>query len=459
MCGIVGGPGAVDRGAVERLRHRGPDAIGTYQGSRYWLGHTRLSILDVGERSNQPFRRGDLVLAYNGELWNYRALRAELILAGESFVTSGDTEVVAAALARWSEAALPRFEGMFALAWTSDGGASVTVARDRFGEVPLHLDAGSQRFASELKALPGTSAAWVEPGSLVRLEDGTATARAWYRLRSARAGGSPPGDIREALRFGVAEREVSDVGFCVLLSGGIDSSAIAFHVAEHHPGVPAYLAVGGGKNADERAAREVAERFGLELRTVKVPAPTSEDLAAVVRAIEMPHKAQVEIAWACLHLARAMRADGQRVTFSGEGSDELWASYGSPHSASSFHGIAKHGWFGYRRRIFHEQHRKNFARCNKVFMTEGVECRLPFLSTRLVELALCLPESAVKTARRPKLILERAYGDVLPEVVLTRQKMTFQEGAGLTAACAAAVADPVRYYRAEFASAYKGVRP
>lgn len=455
MCGIIGGPGLVDAAAVQALAHRGPDASGTWQGSHFWLGHTRLSILDVGPRSNQPFVRGDLVLVYNGELWNYRALRAELTAAGARFTTTGDTEVVAAALERWGESALPRFEGMFALAWTTDGGASVTLARDRFGEVPLHLDPGRQRFASEMKALPRGGAGWVEPGHLVRL---TATrapvAERWYHPRSRYSSGPPAVAMRQAVAAGVREREVSDVGFCVLLSGGLDSTVIAHHL--HEGGarrLAAYTAVGEGKSADERAARVVAERYGFDLHTVPVPAPSAADLREVVRLIEMPHKAQVEIGWACLHLARAMRAHGHRVTFSGEGSDELWASYGM-----SYHGIKTEGWFAHRRRLFHDQHRKNFARCNKIFMAAGVECRLPFLSTPLVELALSLPEAMVRTKARPKLILESGHRD-LPELVLRRQKMTFQDGAGLQAACAAAVADPARYYRAEFTAAYPGAKP
>lgn len=453
MCGVVGGFGLADARAVERLAHRGPDASGVWQGSRYWLGHTRLSILDVGPRSDQPFARGDVVLSYNGELWNYRILRAELAALGETFATTGDTEVVAAALGRWGEAALPRFEGMFALAWTTDSGATLTLARDRFGETPLHLDPGRQRFASELKALPGPGAIWLEPGTLARLEPDRVTVRPWYQLRGGHPWQSAPAAVRAALDLGVREREESDVGFCVLLSGGLDSSIITHHLARRRRDVVAYTAVGTRASADERAAREVAEREGVELRLVRVPDPTAADLAAVVRAIEMPHKAQIEIGWACLHLARAMAADGQRVTFSGEGSDELWASYGM-----SYHGIQQRGWFDYRRRLFRDQHRKNFARCNKIFMAAGVECRLPFLSTGLVELALSLPERDVRSKARPKLILERAYADELPERVLTRTKMTFQDGAGLQAACARAVADPKRFYGAEFSAAYPGVK-
>src|SRR4029077_12074947 len=114
---------------------------------------TRLAILDLDPRSSQPFTTGEVRLVFNGEMWNYQALRAELSGLGRTFATSGDTEVVAVALDQWGPAALARFNGMFALAWTTDG-QTLHLARDRFGEIPLHI--AQQRpfcFASERKAL------------------------------------------------------------------------------------------------------------------------------------------------------------------------------------------------------------------------------------------------------------------------------------------------------------------
>ena len=125
--------------------------------------------------------------------------------------------------------------------------------------------------------------------------------------------------------------------------------------------------------------------MGIELREVMIPLPSSADLSTVIRCIEMDCKAQVEIGWPCLRLAQAMRADGFKVTYSGEGSDELWASYGF-----AYHALKTQDWHAYRKDLFLSQARKNFARCNKVFMAHCVECRLPFLNTALVEYALSL---------------------------------------------------------------------
>jgi len=142
VCGIACGVG-VPRDAVEKaldaIAHRGPDARGTFRADGCALGHVRLSIVDPGERSDQPMTVPGVTVAYNGELWNYRELRAALEATGREFVTEGDTEVVAQALDEWGAEVLPRFNGMFAVVWWD--GSELRAARDRFGEVPFHLGA------------------------------------------------------------------------------------------------------------------------------------------------------------------------------------------------------------------------------------------------------------------------------------------------------------------------------
>lgn len=470
MCGVIGALRLAGRDRISEgiaaIRHRGPDAMDVWRGSRFWLGHTRLAIIDTSSASEQPYRYGDVVLTYNGELWNYVELRNELVRRGCSFSTTGDTEVLAAALSVWGEDALPRLEGMFAFAWSSDGGETIRVARDRFGETPLHVFEGRTffAFASEVKALRAlgvnpAGVSWVEPGTLLRVDGAGRVERSrWYELPDL---ASTYDDVEEesaqrVVRAGVAagalERTISDVPVCMLLSGGIDSAAIATHLVRHLPGIVAYTAtLEGAASIDLPVARAVAERLDVELREVVVPRPTSDDLAGVVRSIETDSKVQVEIGWACTHLARAIRADGFRVTFSGEGSDELWGSYGTAH-----HGIEAKGWHGFRRGLFLGQHRKNFARCNKVFMAAGVECRLPFLNTRLVETALSLPRRVVRADKRRywKKILQEGYRDTLPPEVIDRYKTTFQDGMRLLDACAAATHDPARYYRAVLRDTY-----
>jgi asparagine synthase (glutamine-hydrolysing) len=451
VCGIVGGLGEPSEAALAAIEHRGPDHQAIIRRGSIWLGHARLSIIDVGSLSDQPFVRGDLTLVYNGELWNYVELREELRALGHRFATAGDTEVFAAALQQWSVDALHRMQGMFAAAWTNGDGV-LHLARDRHGEVPLHGFLGKPfTFASELKAfkamgLDSRGYEWVGPGEWWQVSAAGIRRSIWYITPKKVLDCSR--QKAEELVFagveqGAVERTISDVPVCTLLSGGVDSAAVAAHLATRLPNLVAYVAVMNPSSPDVRAAREVAEFIGIELREVIVPAPTSDDLAAVVRQIEQPHKAQVEIGWACSRLALAMRADGFKVTFSGEGSDELWASYGF-----AYHGIQSKGWGPFRRELFYDQHRKNFARCNKVFMAAGIECRLPFLSTYLVEVALALPQEIVQRGKsRPKAVLQDSHARLLPKRIVARQKLAFQDGLGLKDECKKAAADPRAFYQ------------
>ena len=461
MCGVAAARGRADAClALDALAHRGPDARGAVRLGDVTLAHTRLAILDLDARSDQPFRAGDTWVSYNGELWNHAQLRELLEERGRAFHTSGDTEVVATALDEWGEDALPLMNGMFALAWTD--GETLRAARDRYGEIPLHLarPEGAVVVASELKALAAMTggrvqAEWVLPGEVVTAGPAGFTRRAWYDLPAVPAALTPEDALerlRRLLERGCRERAISDVPVCALLSGGVDSSAILLHLREHVPGLVAFTAVLDERSRDLRCARQVARSLDVELVEVPVDPPDAADLAGVVDAIEMPHKAQVEIGWACLALAREMRRQGLKVVFSGEGSDELWGSYGFAYHATREPG---HDWHRYRRDLFLGQHRKNFARCNKVFLAHGVECRLPFLHPSLVEFAMGVP-AALCYERRPveKRLIRDAYEGLLPREVTRRPKQAFQDALGLKDLIAATLPDARAAYAAEYRRAF-----
>jgi asparagine synthase (glutamine-hydrolysing) len=463
MCGVVAtwrGPSAT--AGLRAQLHRGPYDQGEYTEGHGTLAHCRLPIIDTTANSRQPMTRGRTTLAFAGEIWNYAIVRAELERLGRTFTTTGDTEVFVTALDAWGIDALPRLEGMFAAAWLQDD--ALWLARDRFGEVPFHfmIVTGDGLVAStELKGflamgLDPADASWLAPGRWIRADEDTVSIGCWYEL--------PPqvtseDDLETAAEYvklwlaaGVAERSIADVPVCTLLSGGIDSAAITSLFGRSRRDVVAYTAVYDQRSVDLRVARRVADYLEIRLVEVKVPAPTRADLAAVIGVIEMPYKAQVEIGWACLHLARAIAADGFRVTFSGEGSDELWGSYGF-----AYHAIAARGWMAARRGLVAEQAHKNFPRCNKVFLRHAVECRLPFLHRPLVEYALTLSQETVQQGpRQPKAVLQHALAALLPADVIRRPKVAFQTGMGLREAAAAALAgaNPASHYKATYAALY-----
>src|SRR5436190_6167753 len=150
MCGIAGyiGTRSITQtrlaACLESMRRRGPDHAGVWERAlgrdrRAYFLNSRLRIIDLADRSDQPFRSGPLTMTYNGELYNYRELAQDLQKAGAPMTTASDTEVLALSIARNGWGALDRFKGMWALAIHDDRDNSVTLSRDRFGEKPLYL--------------------------------------------------------------------------------------------------------------------------------------------------------------------------------------------------------------------------------------------------------------------------------------------------------------------------------
>src|ERR1700678_2422406 len=237
---------------TDRIAHRGPDAGGVWSHEdervSLHLGHRRLSIIDLSTAADQPLRKGNLTLVYNGELYNFKELRAELRSAGATFVTSSDTEVVLEAWRHWGPAALDRFRGMFAFALADTATGELILARDPLGIKPLlYMERGDGVvFASELKALIAALGPElrIEPGAMVasmlyywipeqrcaikgvrKLPAGT-WARIWpggklevrqyWHVRDAAAAGAgkPPADLKSVIEESVRAHLIADVAVC-----------------------------------------------------------------------------------------------------------------------------------------------------------------------------------------------------------------------------------------------------
>lgn len=451
MCGLVGQSGPWDHDLVERgldlIAHRGPDARETIVDGDVRHGHVRLALVDLDHRSDQPFRRGNGLLSFNGEIWNWRELREELRHAGERFTTESDTEVLAAALNRWGAAeTLTRAEGMFAFAWSR--GDDAILARDRFGKVPLYVHRSGDRFAwaSERKALPGLACTALPPASILDLRTGYVSR--WYELPERGEANAP---VHLLLETGVERRLLADAPLCCLISGGLDSSLILTLAKRHKPDVVAFTAaLEDSDSRDLKAARRLCGELEVPLEEVRVKTPTRASLAAAARAIETPMKAQVEIAALCLPLAEAIRANGFKACLSGEAADELFGGYGSMCIKGSSADDA--GWRAIRVQQLQKMARGNFIRCNLAFMAHGVECRLPFMERSLVESVLAMSKAECPPGK--KLLKAEALQAGVPQWCIKRVKDTFQGGAGLDVAAASVLANPAAFYRAEVRNAY-----
>jgi asparagine synthase (glutamine-hydrolysing) len=379
VCGLAGvlrfAPGAIGDDvalALDRaLTHRGPDGHGVYRSDngRALLVHRRLAIIDPGERAAQPMATpgGRYHLAFNGEVYNYRELRAELAGRGVAFRTSSDTETLLELLALDGPAALDRVRGMFALAlWDADARA-LLVARDRFGMKPLYVaaDASAVAFASEIGALrhaglvpretsPAGVLAYFAWGSIPApltwlrgvhpLDPGTW--RLWQadgRVQSGRfaetagayvssAGTVTEHALRASARAAVADTVrahlVADVPIGVFLSGGIDSAAVVSTArAAGHTDLRTYtVVVDDASYSEEPLAAATAARFATRHHTLRVEAlDIRRDLDRVIRHLDQPTADAVNT----FYVARAVAATGIKAVLSGIGGDEMFGGYSS----------------------------------------------------------------------------------------------------------------------------------
>jgi len=355
---------------IDRIAHRGPDATGSWSHEddrlAVQLGNRRLSIIDLSAAADQPLSKHGMTLIYNGELYNYRALRTELTATGVRFATNSDTEVVLEAWRRWGPAALHRFRGMFAFALLDTETGDLVLARDPLGIKPLYYLplAGGVVFASELKALVAATGPElrIEPGALVasmlyywlpeqrcaidgvqKLPGGS-----WARFRpdgsfgvqhywraadvAAEAAAGPPIDLGPVIEESVTAHLVSDVPVSSFLSGGLDSSIVTVLAHQAEAGIDAYTIT--FRPEDQRLeampddavyARKVAARYGIDLHEIEISPDIVGLLPRIVDVLDEPIGDPAAIN--TLLMCEAARERGVKVILSGMGADELFGGY------------------------------------------------------------------------------------------------------------------------------------
>jgi asparagine synthase (glutamine-hydrolysing) len=368
MCGIVGfaaavraappSPEALER-AVAALRHRGPDGSGTHLDGRVALGHTRLSIIDV-EGGAQPLgsEDGSVQTVFNGEIWNHELLRHELEAAGHRFRTRCDTEVLVHGWEQWGEELLTRLEGMFAFAIWDGRTDRLVLARDRVGKKPLYLSATDEglAFGSDARAVaivagrtPAVDPEEVtahlfqrytvsprtlfrdierlEPGHLLVYDGVAADRRPYWQLDPATAESLAPADLRQLLREAVRARLMSDVPIGILLSGGLDSTAVLGLAREAGVKHVDTFTIGFADAVyDERSlARLAAERHGSNHHEIVVDTRSFVD--ALPRLAWFRDEPIAEPSEIPLLLLAEFAATRVKVALGGDGGDELFGGY------------------------------------------------------------------------------------------------------------------------------------
>ncbi|HEX8667735.1 MAG TPA: XrtA/PEP-CTERM system amidotransferase [Allosphingosinicella sp.] len=374
MCGIAGifhpdVPKPVDqhrvRAMTDVLAHRGPDGSGVWTAPGVGFGHRRLSIIDL-EGGVQPMLSADhrVAITFNGEIYNFREVRAELESLGHAFLTHSDTEVILAAWRQWGPGCLARLNGMFAFAIYDGDEDALFLARDRLGVKPLHfatLPDGALVFASELKGLlahpllrrsPSPQAvedylafgyipddACIVEGVrklaaghylLVRRGDPLPAPVQWWDVDfstpSRASAGALEEELEERLRNAVRSRMVSDVPLGAFLSGGVDSSAVVAFMAEASRSAVETCSIGFDRadHDETRYAAMVSERFATQHRTRTVAADDFSLIDTLVDAFDEPFADASAIGtYRVSELAR----EKVTVALSGDGADEAFAGY------------------------------------------------------------------------------------------------------------------------------------
>ncbi|TMJ14370.1 MAG: asparagine synthase (glutamine-hydrolyzing), partial [Alphaproteobacteria bacterium] len=374
MCGIAGifhprVPKPVDparvRAMADVLAHRGPDGSGVWTGPGVGFGHRRLSIIDL-EGGAQPMLAagGRLAITFNGEIYNYREVKAELHKLRHRFTTDSDTEVILAAWAEWGPDCLSRLNGMFAFAIFDEARDCLFLARDRLGVKPLYvadLPDGALIFASELKGLLAHPLLRREPdpnaledylaygyvpddacmvagvrklaaGSylLVDRRAGTSREAVWWDVDFSRPSKASAEDLEaelvERMREAVRSRMVADVPLGAFLSGGVDSSAVVALMAEASRSAVETCSIGftEADHDESRFAAMVAERFATNHRSRIVEAGDFALIDTLADSFDEPFAdASALSTYRVCELAR------ERVTvaLSGDGADEAFAGY------------------------------------------------------------------------------------------------------------------------------------
>ena len=362
MCGIAGfiSPARADAAALApmlaRIAHRGPDGQGTFVEGPAALGHCRLAIIDL-QGGAQPLYSEDknFVVVFNGEIYNYRELTAELTALGHTFTTRTDTEVLLHGWEQWGRELLPRLRGMFAFALWDRRAQVLFCARDMFGIKPLYYCRcadGTLLFASEIKAFldhpsfekqlntaqlplylscqysPGRDTFFVGvqkllPGHFLEFSEGIVRTTRWVQPAFL-PGDTPPApdELEAVLRQSAEAHKIADVEVAGFLSGGVDS---AYLTALARPARTYTISYAEPKYDESFPARALARNLGLRNRVRCIsPGEFWDAVPAVQYHMDEP---MADAAAVALYFLNREAARDVKVVLSGEGADELFGGY------------------------------------------------------------------------------------------------------------------------------------
>ncbi len=499
MCGIAGFVGPTFSKhelrkhillACNALRHRGPDDQQHYVGEEVALGASRLAIRDP-EKGFQPMERSGLVIVFNGELYGAQPLREKLLKLGYSFETTCDTEILLNAFIEFGPSIVPGLVGMFAFAIWDSNIRTLYLARDRWGEKPLYYSLGEKflAFASEIKALwswpgietdvnlediniflknsclPSPRTGWkkilkLEPGFILTWHEGEWTKKPYFipEWKEEKKGVE---ELFYLLDQSVQQCSVSDKPVGAFLSGGLDSTTVAYFLSKHHPGSPVFSLHWDDKNySEELYARAAASALGLNHFSVKCDVSFFMTYFDCITALyDEPFADESIVPTYCLAKFAKSKVD---VVLTGDGADEFFHGYERYFFKGDFKTYqdvfsacpyrtrqlichpdflilepkseflkdsAQFSWMDrYRSWVDIQTYLPDdiLTKVDRATMGVGLEARAPFLTPSVTNFALgCTREALIGRQSRGKEILRAAMKNTLPKLTIERKKMGF----------------------------------
>jgi asparagine synthase (glutamine-hydrolysing) len=472
MCGIFtvldikGDPVELRKSAIahaRKLRHRGPDWSGVFSDNRAVICHERLAIVDLTHGAQPLVDQGTgRVLAVNGEIYNHKKLRAELLKKPHKFQTESDCEPLLYLYDELGPDFVKSLNGIFAFVIYDPRDGDFFIARDHIGINPLYWGRdgeGNLFVSSEMKALydicPKLEV--FPPGHYYKASEGKLVK--WYRPSWAAdsfvpKGGADLDALRQSLEDAVRRQLMSDVPYGLLISGGVDSSIIAAIAAKHAekrvetderdrawwPRMHSF-SVGLPGAPDTKYAKKVADHIGSQHHEIEFTVQEALDaIPDVIYHLETFDVTTIRAGTPMYLMARKIKAMGIKMILSGEGADEIFGGYLYFHKAPN-------------PTEFHEElvrklsmlHLYDCLRANKAMSAWGVEARVPFLDPEFLDVAMGIDPAHKMirkaapgaTASGPRLaqgmekyILRKAFDGWIPDEILWRQKEQFSDGVG-----------------------------
>jgi asparagine synthase (glutamine-hydrolysing) len=404
---------------LPRLAHRGPDDQRIVGTDEMALGFTRLAINGIGDVGAQPMEHGGMMGAFNGEIYNHRALSEKYELS----LSSSDTDVILPLFKKLGKEIIDVLDGFYSGVIVDQTTSEIWAIRDHIGKKPLFVGRSGPRvfITSELKSVDHIDNFATLPLGLSLIDAQSGEVNVIRKHESIKEIGSLTNIFRDAV---IKRLPAPSQPVAVFLSGGLDSSLVAAVVAEHRPDATYFILGSGG---DHESVQDVVKALGLnDVRYVGLP--NAEEVPILIKkvvwATESFNPSIISNGLGTYLLSKSANEAGIKVVLGGEGADELFGGYHKYSSPDS-------NWKYIRKQLINDMPITELRRLDLSSMAHSVEVRCPFLDQRIRNFSDNLAFDDLYRGDVNKAILREVFEGFLPNSVLQRQKTSLDVGSGV----------------------------